>query len=58
MSKLNLESCTSIFFNFLFILDNFDSIGKGNKVKEIILAMHEAGLCNAKIKSLNLDVEL
>ena len=40
------------------LIAEFDSIGKGNKVKEIILAMHEAGLFKAKIKSLNLDVDL
>ena len=40
------------------LIAEFDSIRKGNKVKEIILAMHEAGLFKAKIKSLNLDVDL
>ena len=40
------------------LIAEFDSIGTGNKVKEIILAMHEAGLFKAKIKSLDLDVDL
>ena len=40
------------------LIAEFDSIGKGNKFKELILAMYEAGLFKAKIKSLKLDVDL